>query len=131
MVQISDENCKPFWSMLSRRVRKIPFSSSQFSIHDDSLLQNVTDIISKCDSYFITKCDRSLFQPFMTKSFSALNLLCYKMQNATKCDSYYKMWRLLQIAKVHSFTYLFKFTYKCFARLALHNSIHDNSYERY
>ena len=85
MVQISDENCKPFWSMLSRRVRKIPFSSSQFSIHDDSLLQNVTDIISKCDSYFITKCDRSLFQPFMTKSFSVLNLLCYKMQNATKC----------------------------------------------
>ena len=25
----------------------------------DSLLQNATDVISKCDSYFITKCDRS------------------------------------------------------------------------
>ena len=27
-----------------------------------SLLQNTTDIITKCDSYFITKCDRSLLQ---------------------------------------------------------------------
>ena len=29
-------------------------------IHYDSLLQNVTDIITKCDSYFITKYDRNL-----------------------------------------------------------------------
>ena len=28
----------------------------------DSLLQNVTDIITKCDNYFITKCDRSVLQ---------------------------------------------------------------------
>ena len=28
----------------------------------DTLLQNATDIIIKCDSYFITKCDKSLLQ---------------------------------------------------------------------
>ena len=30
--------------------------------HYDSLLQNATDIITKCDGYFITKCDRSYLQ---------------------------------------------------------------------
>ena len=33
-----------------------------FLIHYDSLLQNATDIITKCNRYFITKCDRSLLQ---------------------------------------------------------------------
>ena len=33
-----------------------------YLINYDSLLQNATDIITKCDSYFITKCDRSLLQ---------------------------------------------------------------------
>ena len=47
-----------------------------YLIRYDSLLQNVTDIITKCDRYFITKCD----------SF------------VTTCDSYYKMLRLLEIA---------------------------------
>ena len=27
-----------------------------------TLLQNAADIITKCDSYFITKCDKSLLQ---------------------------------------------------------------------
>ena len=31
-----------------------------YLMHYDSLLQNATDIITKCDSYFITKCNRSL-----------------------------------------------------------------------
>ena len=44
----------------------------------DSLLQNVSDIITKCDSYFIAKCDSFI----------------------TKCDSYYKMRRLLQIETI-------------------------------
>ena len=43
-----------------------------------------------------------------------------------KCHSYYKMRLLLQIATAHSFTYSFKFTYKCFVRLAFHNR-----YKRY
>ena len=33
-----------------------------YLIHYDSLLQKATDIITNCDSYFITKCDRSLLQ---------------------------------------------------------------------
>ena len=52
-------------------------------------LQNTTNVILKCDSYFITKCGRSL------------------LQNATvitKCDIYYKMRRLLQIATVQRAT---------------------------
>ena len=73
-------------------------------IHHDILLQNTTGIITKCNSYFITKCDRNSLQ----------NALGFLLQNATvitkcddfitKCDSYYKMQRLLQIATVH---YLF------------------------
>ena len=31
-------------------------------INYDTLLQNATDIITKSDSYFITKCERSLLQ---------------------------------------------------------------------
>ena len=31
-----------------------------YLLHYDSLLQNATDKITKCDSHFIAKCDRSL-----------------------------------------------------------------------
>ena len=84
MVQISDENCKPFWSMLSGRVRKIPPSSPPLSkdevlkdnehimsagnltldvnsvtvsylIHYNSLLQNTTILLQ--NAIVITKCD--------------------------------------------------------------------------
>ena len=74
-----------------------------YFIRHDSLLQNATDIITKCDSYFITKCDRF----FITKydSFYKIRRFYYKMrqllqntatlfQNATvitKCDVYYKL----------------------------------------
>ena len=47
-----------------------------YLIHCDSLLQNATDIITKCDSYFITKCDRSLLQ------YGTV---------ITKCDVYFKL----------------------------------------
>ena len=56
-----------------------------------SLLQNVTNIIKKCDSYFITICDRILLQNapgFLLQNATAL------LQNAigiTKCDVYYKL----------------------------------------
>ena len=69
----------------------------------------MADIITKCDSYFITKYDRNLLQNalgFLLQNVSVL------LQNATvitncddfvtKCDSYYKMRRLLQTATVHS-----------------------------
>ena len=64
-----------------------------YLVHYDSLLQNVTDIITKYDSYFITKCVTF----FIKKCDSFI----------TKCDSYYKlrrfyykMRRLLQIVTV-------------------------------
>ena len=51
------------------------------------LLQNVTDIITKCDSFFITKCDRSLLQ---NASGFLLQNVTVLLQNATvtKCDDY-------------------------------------------
>ena len=76
-------------------------------IHYETLLQNATDIITKCDNYFIIKCEKSLLQntsDFLVQNATAL------LQNATvvtswddfitKCNSYYKMRRLLQIATV-------------------------------
>ena len=64
----------------------------------DSLLQNATDIIAKCDSYFIAKCDRSLLQnaTVITKCDDFI----------TKYDRYYKIRRLLRIARVHTFFFL-------------------------
>ena len=44
MVQISDENCKPFWSMLSERVRKIPPPSPPLS--KDEILKDTEHIMS-------------------------------------------------------------------------------------
>ena len=85
-------------------------------IHSDTLLQNATDIVTKCDSYFVTKCDISLLQNvsgFLTQNAIVL------LQNAivitscddfiTNCDGYYKMWRLLQIATVQGERYAFFF----------------------
>ena len=54
-------------------------------IHYDSLLQNATDIITKCEIYSITKYDGTL------------------LQNATvitKCDVYYKLPVFLDITKL-------------------------------
>ena len=132
MVQISGENSKPFWSMRSGRVTKIhpslPSSLSKdeglknighsmsirnlifgvnsvtvsYLIRYDSLLQNATDVITKCDSYFITKCDKSLLQ--YTSGFLLQNVTVITNCDdfITKCGSYYKMRRLLQIATVQT-----------------------------
>ena len=107
MVQIPGENSNLIRSIHLGRVTKIHSPSSALSkdevlknighsmsirnlipgvnsaavsylIRYDSLLQNATDIVTKCDSNFITKCDRFI----------------------TKCGSYYKIRRLLQIATV-------------------------------
>ena len=79
-----------------------------YFIRYESLLQNMKDIITKCNSYFITKCKRSLLQNasgFLLQNATVL------LQNATvitncnsfitKCDSYYKMRCLLHIATMH------------------------------
>ena len=102
MVKISEQNFQLFWSIRSGRARKTPSPSPLLSkdeglrdvghsmrigylifgvnavtvlylIHYDSLLQNVTGIITRCGSYFILKCDRSLLQ----------NASGFLLQNAT------------------------------------------------
>ena len=65
-----------------------------YLIRYDSLLQNATDVITKSDSYFFTKCDRSLLQNasgFLSQNATALlqNAIVF-LQNATfitNCDS--------------------------------------------
>ena len=48
-----------------------------YLVHYDTLLQNGTDFIIKCNTHFITKCDKSL---------KFINFI-------TKYDVYYKMCR--------------------------------------
>ena len=63
-------------------IRNLIFGVKSVTVSDlipyDSLLQNATDDITKSNSYFIAKLDNVI----------------------TKCDSYYKIGRLLQIATV-------------------------------
>ena len=58
-----------------------------YLIHNNTLLQNVTEFIAKCNSYFITKsCITKVLQ----------NMSGFSLQNATiitKCDVYHKMRR--------------------------------------
>ena len=56
--------------------------------------------IRKCDNYFITKCNRGLLQT--ASGFLLQNATVIKNCDnfITKCDSYYKMRRLLQSATV-------------------------------
>ena len=65
-------------------------------IHYDSLLQNATDII--------IKCDKSLLQN-VSSSFLLQNATVITKCNTfiKKWDSYYKMQSLMQIAKMHVF----------------------------
>ena len=44
-----------------------------YLVNYDTLLQNATNIIRKCDTYFITKCDKMLLQ----------HALGFLLQNAT------------------------------------------------
>ena len=51
-----------------------------YIVHYDTLLQNATDIFTKCDSYIITKCNKSLLQNlsgFLSQSATVL------LQNVT------------------------------------------------
>ena len=69
-----------------------------YLIRYDSFLQNATDIISKCDCFFIRKCDRSLLQNALGFLLQNATVL---LQNATviinwedfisKCEVYYKL----------------------------------------
>ena len=79
-----------------------------YLINYDTLLQNATDIITKCEIYFITKCDINLLQnasDFLLQNTIALLKNTTVITNCesfiTKCDSCYKMRRLFQIAAIH------------------------------
>ena len=50
-------------------ILRVSIVTNSYLIHYNSLFQNVADIIKKCDSYFITKCNSFI----------------------TKCGSYYKL----------------------------------------
>ena len=94
-------------------IRNLIFSVNSVTVSDlicyDNVLQNATDVITKYNSYFVTKCSRSLLQNvsgFLLQNATVL------LKNATvirkcddfitKCDSYYKMRSLVKIVTVHS-----------------------------
>ena len=91
--------------------RKSNFESRQcffsYLVHYDTLLQNAADIITKCEISFITKCDNSLSQnasDFLLHNAIVLLQIATVMIKCvhfiTKCDTYYKLQRLLQNASV-------------------------------
>ena len=62
-----------------------------YFVYYDTLLQNPTDIIAKCDGYFITKSDKKLLQ---NMSAFLLQNAAVLLQNATvitKFDVYFIM----------------------------------------
>ena len=87
------------------RVESVFFFS--YLVHYVTLLQNAADIITKCEISFITKCDNSLSQnasDFLLHNAIVLLQIATVMTKCvhfiTKCDSYYKLQRLLQNASV-------------------------------
>ena len=61
----------------------------------DSLLQNLTDIITKCDSYFIAKSDRSLLQ-------NASGSLLQNAAVITNCDNFITKYNVYYKLRQHS-----------------------------
>ena len=77
---------------IGNRILGVNSATVSYLICVDSLLHNATDIIAKCDSYFITKGSRSLLQN--SSSFF------YKIR-----QFYHKMRQSLQIVTVQSITF--------------------------
>ena len=73
--------------IIGNLVLGINSATVSYLVRYDSLLQSKTYIITKCDSYFIARFERSLLQ----------NVSGFLLQNAT---FYYKMWQLLQNAMI-------------------------------
>ena len=67
-----------------------------YLVYSDSLLQNAKDIVTKCDSYFIRKCDKSLLENASGFSLENAIVLLQFASVITKCDSYYKLRHLSQ-----------------------------------
>ena len=51
------------------------------------LLQNATEVITKCDSYFITKYDRNLLQNALGFLLQDVTVLLQNATFITNCDS--------------------------------------------
>ena len=70
-------------------IRNLIFGVNSVTVSDliryDSLLQNATDVITKCDICFITKRDRSLLQ---NASRFLLQNATILLQNATVITNY-------------------------------------------
>ena len=64
-----------------------------YLVHNDTLLQNVTDIVIHCDSYFIIECSKSLLQNESGFFVQNATILLQNVTVITKCDAYYKMRR--------------------------------------
>ena len=72
-------------------------------IRYDTLLQNMTDVITKWDNCFITKCDKRLF--FATNATVLLHnatVITNDRNVIAKGHIYYKIRRLLQTATVQT-----------------------------
>ena len=61
-----------------------------YFVHYNTLLQNVTGIITICDSYFIKKCDKSLLQNGSAFLVQNATVLLQNVIVITKCDVYAK-----------------------------------------
>ena len=59
-----------------------------YLIRYDSLLQNATDVITKCATYFITKCKRRLLQNAAGFLLQNVTVLLQNVTVITKCDDY-------------------------------------------
>ena len=127
--QDSSRYSKQFWSLHSERItaihppsieegsediesrrnvalytRKFILKSQQWLsfcilLYYDTLLQNATGISTKRDSYFITKCYKSLLQD-ASCFYCKIRPFYYKMRECdnfvSKCNNFYKTWLLLQ-----------------------------------
>ena len=69
-----------------------------YLIHYDSLLQNATDIITKCNGCCIAKCDRSLLQNASGFLIQNATVLLQNVTVTTNCDNFITKCELLQNA---------------------------------
>ena len=67
--------------------RVVKFS---YLIHCDTLLQNVTNIITKCDSHSFTKCDKIFIQNASGFLLQNATVITNCFDFITKFDVYYK-----------------------------------------
>ena len=63
-----------------------------YLVHCNTLFQDMTDISTNCDSYFL-----------LQNATKAYYKAVFCVDFGTKCDSYYNMWRFIQNPSVDRF----------------------------